>query len=172
MVARVGVQKAQGFAPRGLVNDLIDSWQWEGVLGTRLVEACAINTHPALPAFLLDKHRVCEPLRVLDFLDETRCEELGDLLSDCSTLLLVKASQVLLHELGTRLNVKGVLGDLPRDAQQLLFGKDIPVGAEEVGERASLFVSQRGADLNYLGWILWVNLDCLRILRGFEGTRG
>ena len=110
----------------------------------------------------------------MDFLDEAHCEELGDLLSDCSALLLVATSQMLLHGLGTWLNVEGMLGDLPRDAWHVrgLPGKDITIGAKEVGERTFLFFGQRDTNLNFLGWILGVNLDCLRILRGFEGTKG
>jgi hypothetical protein len=52
---------------------------------------------------------------VKDFLDEPGLEELPQLHFDCSASLLVKAPQPLLHGSGVRWDIKGVLGDLPRD---------------------------------------------------------
>jgi hypothetical protein len=49
-------------------------------------------------------------------LDEPGIEELLQLRSDCPPPLFVEAAQPLLHSAGVRQDVKGVLGDLPRDA--------------------------------------------------------
>jgi hypothetical protein len=53
---------------------------------------------------------------VENFLDESGLEELPRLNSDRPAPLFVEASQPLLHGSGVRYDVKGVLGDLPRDA--------------------------------------------------------
>jgi hypothetical protein len=53
---------------------------------------------------------------VIHLLDEAGCQELGDLFTYGSAPLVVKMAQVLLHGLGTQLDAKLVLGDLPRDA--------------------------------------------------------
>jgi hypothetical protein len=50
------------------------------------------------------------------FLDEPGLEELPQLYSDYSTPLFIKAVQPLLYGTGVRQDIKGVLGDLPRDA--------------------------------------------------------
>jgi hypothetical protein len=49
-------------------------------------------------------------------LDEPGLEKLPQLRSDCPSPLLVEAAEPLLHGAGVRQDVKGVLGDLPRDA--------------------------------------------------------
>jgi hypothetical protein len=50
------------------------------------------------------------------FLDEPGLEKLPQLHSDRPPPLLVEAAEPLLHGTGMRQDVKGVLGDLPRDA--------------------------------------------------------
>ena len=63
--------------------------------------------------------------------------------------------QSLLDGLRSRQNTELVLGNLPRDAQDVgrLPGKSVLVGAEEVDERVFLFGRQLGADQHHLGWI-------------------
>ena len=64
------------------------------------------------------------------------------LLTDCPALELVEVSQALLHRLGVGLDVKGVLGDLPRYARHLfLFAVEgsaelqcLAVGAVQIKE--------------------------------------
>jgi hypothetical protein len=48
-------------------------------------------------------------------LDEPGLEKLPQLRSDSPSPLLVEAAEPLLHVAGVRQDVKGVLGDLPRD---------------------------------------------------------
>jgi hypothetical protein len=53
---------------------------------------------------------------VKNFLDEPGLEEHPQLHSDRAASLFVKAPQPLLHGSGVMYDVKGVLGELPRDA--------------------------------------------------------
>ena len=75
-------------------------------------------------------------------LDESGRQKLVHLLADCPALELVEASQALLHRLGVRQDIKGVLGDLPRDAKHVQGAprKDVGVGMEEIDEHHFLFV--------------------------------
>jgi hypothetical protein len=50
------------------------------------------------------------------FLDEPSLEELPQPYSDRLASLFVEAAQPLLYGAGVRSDVKGVIGDLPRDA--------------------------------------------------------
>ena len=52
-------------------------------------------------------------------LDEFGRQQLVHLLADRLALELVEASQALFHRLGVGLDVKGVLGDLPRYARHV-----------------------------------------------------
>ena len=74
------------------------------------------------------------------------------LLIDRPSLELVEAPQALLDRLGVRLDVKGVLGDLPRYARHVRGAphKDLYIGAEEVDEHHFLFAVEGGADLQCL----------------------
>ena len=74
-------------------------------------------------------------------LDESGCQQLVHLLADRPALEFVEALQALLHRLGVGLDVKGVLGDLPRYARHVRGAprEDIGVGAEEVDEHHFLF---------------------------------
>jgi hypothetical protein len=75
------------------------------------------------------------------FLDKPSLEELPQLRSDRLPPLLVEVVEPLLHGAGVRYDVKGVLGDLPRDAWHVRGAprKDVGVGAEEVDEHHFLF---------------------------------
>jgi hypothetical protein len=53
---------------------------------------------------------------VENFLNESGLEELPQLHSDRPTPFFVEVPQPLLHDSGVRKDIKGVLGDLPRDA--------------------------------------------------------
>ena len=52
-------------------------------------------------------------------LDESDRQKLVHLLADCPSLELVEAPQALLDRLGVRQDIKGVLGDLRRDARHV-----------------------------------------------------
>ena len=85
-------------------------------------------------------------------LDESGRQKPLHLLADRPVLELVKASQALLHRLGVGLDVKGVLGDLPRYARHVRGAprKDVCVGAEKVDEHHFLFAVEGGVDLQRL----------------------
>ena len=51
--------------------------------------------------------------------DESGRQKFLQLLADRPALELVEASQALLHRLGVRSDIKGVLGDLPRYAKHV-----------------------------------------------------
>jgi hypothetical protein len=81
--------------------------------------------------------------------------------------------QVLLDRLGSRLDVEGVLGDLPRDARHFCRSpyKHVIVALEEVNELTFLFGAQAGSDLDSLCQLLGVDLDDLGVLDCLEGAR-
>ena len=85
-------------------------------------------------------------------LDESGLQKHVHLLADRLSLELVKAPQALLDRLGVRQDIKGVLGDLPRDARHIRGAprEDVSVGAEKVDEHHFLFVVEGGADLQRL----------------------
>ena len=84
---------------------------------------------------------------MIHFLDESGHQKLCDLFVDGPALLLVKATQTLLH----RLDLQGVLGDFPRYAWHVrgFPREDIFVRAEEVDERVFLFRGEGGADAHH-----------------------
>jgi hypothetical protein len=63
-----------------------------------------------------------------------------------------------------------VLDDLPRDPQHVirLPHEDVRIVAQEIGERAFLFVGQAGPDPNHLPGIVQVDLDQLAVFSGDE----
>jgi hypothetical protein len=91
VVARVGIQKAQEFASGGEVHDLVDSGQKEKVFRACHVQACVVHTHPPFPTLFWCEHRVGNPIRVLNFLNEGSGQEPRELLTHGLALLLVEA---------------------------------------------------------------------------------
>ena len=92
-------------------------------------------------------------------LDESGLLELVHLLADRVPFELVEAPQALLDQLGVRQDIKGVLGDLPRDARHVRGApwEDVSVGAEKVDEHHFLFAVEGGADLRRLvAGVIWV----------------
>ena len=85
-------------------------------------------------------------------LDESSLQKLVHLLADRPSLELVEAPQALLDQLRVWQDIKGVLGDLPRDARHVQGAprKDVGVGAEEVDEHHFLFAVEGSADLQRL----------------------
>ena len=72
------------------------------VLQTCLVEASIINAHSPFPSLLFNKNRIGEPVRVVYLLDESGCQEFGDLLTYGPAPLIVKTMQTLLGGLRAR----------------------------------------------------------------------
>ena len=66
------------------------------VLWTCLVEASIINANSPFSDLLFDKNRIGELVRVVYLLDESSCQEFGDLLAYGPGPLIVKAMQALL----------------------------------------------------------------------------
>ena len=100
-------------------------------------------------------------------LDESGLQKFVHLLADGPALDLVEASQTLLHRLGVQLDVKGVLGDLPRYARHVRGDprEDVAIGAEAVNEHHFLFTVEGSADLQRLAvGGLWVKGDVLGTL--------
>ena len=63
-------------------------------------------------------------------------------------LLLIEATQALLHWLQAWPDLQGVLGDFSRNAWHVRgsLRKDVSIGTEEVDERAFLFGGKRGTN--------------------------
>jgi hypothetical protein len=59
VVYGVRVEKTEGLTPCCLIDYLIYARQRKRVLGTRLVKARVVNTHPPFLILLLYKNRVC-----------------------------------------------------------------------------------------------------------------
>ena len=74
-------------------------------------------------------------------LDKSGHQKFMQLLADRPALEFVETSQALLHRLGVGLDIKGVLGDLPRYVRHVRGAprKDVCVGAEKVDEHHFLF---------------------------------
>ena len=107
-------------------------------------------------------------------LDESGRQKLVHVLADRLALKLVEASQALFHRLGVGLDVKGVLGDLPRYARHIRGAprEDVRVGAEKVNEHHFLFVVEGGADLQRLVvGVIRVEGHLLDTFSGFEAAR-
>jgi hypothetical protein len=116
VIARVGIQKREDFASQCEINYLVNAWQRERILGTFHIKASIVNTHSPFPILLFYKDGISKPVGVIHFLDETSCQELGDLLTYGPTPLIIEIAQVLVHGLGTHPDAELMLGDLPRDA--------------------------------------------------------
>jgi hypothetical protein len=69
MVPGVRIEKTEGFGPSCRIDYLIYARQRKRILGTCLVKARVVNTHPPF-LILLYKYRVSKPLRVEYFSDE------------------------------------------------------------------------------------------------------
>jgi hypothetical protein len=69
-VPRVRIEETEGFAPSCRIDYMIYARQRKQILGTCLVKARVINTHPPFLILLLYKYRVSKQLRVECFSDE------------------------------------------------------------------------------------------------------
>ena len=104
---------------------------------------------------------------MIHFLDEFSRQKLCDLFADGPALLLVKATQALLH----RLDLQGMLGDFPRNVWHVrgFPHEDISIGAEKVDECTFLFGGKRGADAHHFALrVVGVYEDLLGALHRLE----
>ena len=93
-------------------------------------------------------------------LDESGLQKLVHLLIDRPSLELIEVPQALLNRLGVRQDIKGVLGDLPRDARHARGAPriDVGVGVEKDDKHHFLFAAEAGADLQRLA-IVFVRVE-------------
>ena len=69
------------------------------ILWRCFVEASIINAHSPFPGLLFNKNRIGKPVGVVYLLNESDCQEFGNLHAYGPTPLIVKATQALLGEL-------------------------------------------------------------------------
>ena len=60
---------------------MINAGYPEWIIGARLVEICVVNTHAPLPIFLLHHDGICQPVGMVNLLDEVGGRELCELIS-------------------------------------------------------------------------------------------
>ena len=74
-------------------------------------------------------------------LDESGLHKLVDLFADDPALFFVGPSKTLFHRLGGGTDIKGVLGDIPRNARHVRGTprKYVSICAEKVDEHSFLF---------------------------------
>ena len=85
------------------------------------------------------------------FLDELGRQKLRSLLADGPVLLLVEATQALLHQRGAWPDLQGMLDDFSQNAWHVrgFPRNDVSIGVEEVDERTFLFIGKRGANAHH-----------------------
>ena len=163
VVARIGIQKTEGFAPCSGFDNLVDMGKREWVFWTRLVQARVINTHSPFPIFLFYKDWVCQPFGVIHLLDKSCTEELLYFIAYGGTFFAIKASQPLFNRSGPGLDIESVLGDLPGDPWHVRWcpREHVEVRAQKVDEHAFLFRVEGGPYSE--GTSLGGNCDVFRI---------
>ena len=85
---------------------------------------------------------------MMNLFDESSHQKLVDLLANDLVLLLIEATQTLLHWLETGSNLQRVLGDFPRYARHVRRNpcKHVGVCTEKVNQHGFLFGVEVGAD--------------------------
>ena len=88
---------------------------------------------------------------MIHLLDESGRQKLRNFLTDGPVFLLVEATQALLHRLGARPDLQGVLDDFSQNAWHVRGSprKDVSIDTEEVDERTFLFGGKHGADAHH-----------------------
>ena len=129
------------------VNNLVDARQREGVLSTRLIDICVVNTQPPLPVCLAHHHRIGQPRR-MEYSSHQACRfQLPDLF--CDELLPFQSllPDLLLDGSRMRTNNKMVLNHLPGNTGDVgcLPRKHVDIRPQEGDERAFLFAVEGGA---------------------------
>ena len=108
---------------------------------------------------------------MIHFLDESSRQKPHDLLADGPVLPFVEVTQALLHRLGARPDLQGMLSDFSQNAWHVrgFPRKDVSVGAEEVDECAFQFEGKRGANEHHFALgATGVYEDLLGTLHGLE----
>ena len=81
MVTSIGIEETHPVVPSCGIDHLVDFLEGKAVLGAGLVEVGEVYTNPPLPILLLDHYRVGQLLRVVDFPNRLRLEQLLDFFS-------------------------------------------------------------------------------------------
>jgi hypothetical protein len=87
---------------------------------------------------------ICQPLRVLDLVDESHSKQLIDLFTDEVFLLHGLPPRFLLHRSCVGTDLQCVFNHLPRDPEHLRWfpGKYIDISSEENQECELLFITK------------------------------
>jgi hypothetical protein len=67
MVSGETIQQRHHLTVCRIIDDSVDSWQWEVILRAGFIEVSEIDAHAPLAILLFDRHGVCQPCWVFDF---------------------------------------------------------------------------------------------------------
>jgi hypothetical protein len=71
VVAREAIKEGHDFVACCTVDNFVNSWQREIVLGAGLIEVCEVDAHTPFAALFLHHDHVGEPCWINDWLDES-----------------------------------------------------------------------------------------------------
>jgi hypothetical protein len=162
VVTGEATEEGHDFASCCTIDDFVDPWQGEIILGAGLIETGEVDTHASLAAFLLHHDDVGKPCRVSNWLDEVGFQQAVHLGFGGFGLLVRHFAQSLLSWAHRGVDVHAVLYDSAADSDQVVGrpSKDVLVAGEAGDE---FFLVLRGQ--------VFTNYD--RFLRGsrVEGYR-
>jgi hypothetical protein len=119
VVAGETVEERHDFASGCTIDYPVDPGQREIVLGAGLIEACEIDAHPPLVAFLLYHDYVSEPHRVGDWFDEIGLKQ-GEYLGFGGFYFFIRHfAQPLLLRPHRRVDAQTVFDDSATDSDQV-----------------------------------------------------
>jgi hypothetical protein len=132
VVAGETVEKGHDFATGCAIDNFVDPWQREVVLGAGLVEAGEVDAHAPLAAFLLYHDYVGEPRRVGDWFDEVGFQQAVHFGFGGFCLLVGHFTQSLLLWAHQKVDAQTVLDDgaadsLFRERQEMSFSSSCEV---------------------------------------------
>jgi hypothetical protein len=121
---------------------LVYTWKWIRVLGTGLIQAGVVDTHPKFSIRFGDDDWVGQPYRMMNFFDEAGIQQFSDLLSDEVLSLNRLSARLLAYWLGVGVNLQAVLDHLPGDPRHLrrLPCEYVGICLEESDKREFLFL--------------------------------
>ena len=76
IIAGERIHEGEELMARGRVHQLIDSGKGIAVLRTGLIQLFEVYAHPPLAVCLFDQDNIRNPIRIIDFLNESGLEEL------------------------------------------------------------------------------------------------
>jgi hypothetical protein len=143
VVPREAIKDGHDFAACCAINNFVDSWQREIVLGTSLVEVCEVDAHAPFATLLLHHDHVGEPCWISDWLDESGFQQSMHLGLGYLSFLIKHFSQSLLFRAYRGVKAQVVLDDGATGPNQIEGGpsEDILV-LGEIGNE--FFLISRG----------------------------